>query len=210
MSSWTYINGTISVESLGNSQPQMQYILDTVLAHLPKVSGSEKDMEIYVIRKKGWGTSSPYDEFEQWSNLGNGKAYGNSFPEFEMQREYILVVDGSLRNTKFEETVRAFQNWLCRLAKRIIVNDVFVRIEDGLDKSTIVQNKNDVYGNMFEYPSWDLRNKDKIPSWSEFMYYESVKGSSYPLLLAYKYFRDDEVDKEVKCRMSYRKEQTKN
>ncbi len=209
ISYWTYIDGTISVELFGNTQPQMQYILDTVLAHLPKVSGSEGDMDTYVIRKKGWSTSMPFDEFGQWSNLGNGEIYGNSFPEFKMQDKYIIVVDGSLRDTKFEEAIRAFQNWLCRLAKRIVVQDVFVRIGDGWDKSTIVENKNNVYLNMFEYPSWDLCNKDKIPAWSEYMYYECVKGSSYPLLLAYKYFEDDEVDKEVERRMTYRNKQIK-
>lgn len=51
MSSWTYITGTITVSPIGRTQAEKRYILDTVLAHLPIVSGSERDMNVYVIQK---------------------------------------------------------------------------------------------------------------------------------------------------------------
>lgn len=41
MSWWTYINGSIVVYPMGRTQPEKKYILDTVLAHLPLVTGSE-------------------------------------------------------------------------------------------------------------------------------------------------------------------------
>lgn len=55
-------------------------------------------MNIYIIQKNGYNSSSSHDEFGQWSNLGNGR-YDHSF---ETQDEYILVVDGALRDRKFE------------------------------------------------------------------------------------------------------------
>ena len=49
MSSWTYVHGTIVVSPLGRTQHEKRYILETVLDHLPVVTGSERDMEVYVI-----------------------------------------------------------------------------------------------------------------------------------------------------------------
>ena len=51
MSSWTYINGTVTVHPMGRTQPEKRYILETVLNHLPRVTGSEGDMDVYIIQK---------------------------------------------------------------------------------------------------------------------------------------------------------------
>ena len=53
MSWWTYVHGTIVVSPMGRTQAEKRYILDTVLEHLPVVSGSERDMNVYVIQKEG-------------------------------------------------------------------------------------------------------------------------------------------------------------
>ena len=68
MSNWSYIQGTITVSPIGCTQAQKMYILDTVLAHLPIVSGSEKDMDVYVIQKNGHNSSCSYDEFGEITN----------------------------------------------------------------------------------------------------------------------------------------------
>ncbi len=49
MSHWTYISGIVEVCPIGNTQPQKRYILDTVLEHLPVVSGSEGNMKVHVV-----------------------------------------------------------------------------------------------------------------------------------------------------------------
>lgn len=51
MSYWTYINGTITVSPMGRTQPEKRYILETVLNHLPRVTGSEGDMNVYHSEK---------------------------------------------------------------------------------------------------------------------------------------------------------------
>ena len=121
MSNWTHITGVITVEPTGCCQAEARYILDMVLAHLPRVPGSEGDMEIYIEQKRGYNYSSTCDEFGQWSNLGNGD-YGM----FDMQTCYLLTVHASLRDTVFQETFRNFQKWLCRLAKRVSVLDLLI------------------------------------------------------------------------------------
>ena len=46
MSFWTYLTGTVTVRPMGRTQAEKRYILDTVLEHLPLVTGSEKDMNV--------------------------------------------------------------------------------------------------------------------------------------------------------------------
>lgn len=216
MSSWTYINGTITAEPLGRTQAEKRYILETVLNHLPRVTGSEGDMDVYIIQKNGFNSSLSCDEFgERTNNLVD--IYGNkSFDRGRMrvQDEYILVVNAALRDREFDQTYREFMKWLVRLCKRVMCEDVLVEIK-GYDKSTVIKNRNiqnkayswqSVFDGLFENPSWC--RCDEEPNWTEFMMFEKAKDSDYPMMLAYKYFGDEENDIEVERRMNWRKSNT--
>lgn len=61
------------------------------------------------------------------------------------------MVNGSFQDQNFKQTYKEFFKWLCRLTKRVFVEDVLVEIK-GYDISTIIRNINDVYGKMFENP----------------------------------------------------------
>lgn len=211
MSYWTYITGTITVSPIGRTQAQKRYILDTVLAHLPIVSGSERDMNVYVIQKNGHNSSSSCDEFgERTNNLTN--RYGNRTRNRGMLRtqdEYILVVDAALRDREFNQTYREFMKWLVRLGKRVMIDYILVKIS-GYDKTTVIKDRSvqnekyswqNVFDNLFENPSWT--NDDGEVNWCEYMLYPRAKDSDYPMMLAYKYFNDKENDKEVERRMKY-------
>lgn len=214
MSYWTYITGTITVSPIGRTQPQKRYILDTVLAHLPIVSGSERDMNVYVIQKNGHNSSSSCDEFgERTNNLTDW--YGNKTRSrgwLYTQDEYILVVDAALRDREFNQTYREFIKWLVRLGKRVMIENILVKIS-GYDKSTIiknycVQNEKYSYQNVFFNLFEDIsRTKDNgEPNWCEHMLYPRAKNSDYPMMLAYKYFNDKENDEEVERRMKYERD----
>ena len=211
MSYWTYITGTITVSPIGRTQAQKRYILDTVLAHLPIVSGSERDMNVYVIQKNGHNSSCSHDEFgERTNNLTDW--YGDRTRNRGMLRtqdEYILVVDAALRDREFNQTYREFIKWLVRLGKRVMIENILVKIS-GYDKFTIIKDycvKNEkyswqnVFNNLFENPSW--MNDDGEVNWCEYMLYPRAKDSDYPMMLAYKYFNDKKNDKEVEKRMKY-------
>lgn len=211
MSYWTYITGTITVSPIGRTQAQKRYILDTVLAHLPIVSCSERDMNVYVIQKNGHNSSSSCDEFgERTNNLTDW--HGNKTRSrgwLYTQDEYILVVDAALRDREFNQTYREFIKWLVRLGKRVMIENILVKIS-GYDKFTIIKDycvKNEkyswqnVFNNLFENPSW--MNDDGEVNWCEYMLYPRAKDSDYPMMLAYKYFNDKENDKEVEKRMKY-------
>ena len=143
MSFWCYVNGTVTVRPMGRTQAEKRYILDTVLEHLPIVTGSEADMNVYVIQKNGYSSSCSHDEFgEITNNLVD--SYGDRSRErgsLETQDEYILVVDGSFRDREFDQTYREFVKWLCRLGKRIRIEDALVEVKE-YGKSTIIKNTN--------------------------------------------------------------------
>lgn len=211
MSNWSYIHGTITASPIGRTQAQKRYILDTVLAHLPIVSGSERDMNVYVIQKNGHNSSCSCDEFgERTNNLVD--RYSNrtrSRGMLRTQDEYILVVDAALRDREYNQTYKEFTKWLVRLGKRVMIDNILVKIS-GYDKSTIikdyrVQNEKysyqNVFLNLFEGTSWV--KEDGEVNWCEYMLYPRAKDSDYPMMLAYKYFNDEENDKEIERRMKY-------
>lgn len=200
MSWWTYVHGTIVVSPTGRTQAEKRYVLDTVLDHLPQVTGSEEDMNVYVIQKRGYNSSCSHDEFGQRTNNLIGR-YGYKDRRhgwLQMQDEYILVVDGALRDREFEETFREFQKWLIRLAKRVSVESVLVKIND-YEKSKLIQNERGYYWNLFEYPSGSRGNETNEPAWYEYLLWQPIKNGDYPSVLAYKYFNDEENDKQVEA-----------
>lgn len=204
MSNWVHINGAVSITCyMGNTQPQIEYIIKTVLDHLPNVYGSEGGMEVIPIKKEGYNRSSSVDEFGMnTNNLIDCYGSKNNCGWLRTQENYIIVVYGDLRDTYLERTYREFQNWLCRLSKRLKVNNVTVSIRD-YDREEIITNRNQCYTNMYQDPAYF--DPDSEPNWCEFMLWDRAKDSQLPMLLQYKYYKDEENDKEVERRKKYYK-----
>jgi len=201
MSHWTYVRGSVVVSPMGRTQPEKRYILDTILDHLPRVTGSEGDMDVYVIQKNGHDSSCSCDEFGMHTNNLESTYGGKSNRGWlNVQSQYILVVDGALRDRTFEETKREFIKWICRLAKRVTVENVLVSVE-AYEKSMLIREHMGEFWKMFEEPSW--ANKDHEPTWCEYLMWDRGKGMDMPMMLAYKYYADDENDAEVERRMIY-------
>lgn len=195
MSMWTHIHGTIKVFPIGRTQAEKTYILQTILDHLPRVTGSEEDMQVYVNKLNGTTTSDSSDEFGINTNLlerDNGW--------MRTQDYYMLTVQGDLRDREFTETYKEFLNWLCRLSKRCNVIDILVRIE-GYDKFTVIDEHGyeHCFCDMFEDPSWCRDNREGEPAWAEYLMWMPMgQGMEFPAVLGYKYFNDDKNDKKVK------------
>lgn len=154
MSSWTYIQGLIELDVPGRTQAEKNYILQTVIDHLPKVTGSEKSMNIYTIQTAGHDSWQNFDEFY------------NLVEDFRTQSRYFLVLDGSLRDRYYKDIFKELNKFLNRLAKRLIVDSVYVRLYD-YNHSYTFTNKNDCYGKMFEndnpwynYLMWEFEDED--------------------------------------------------
>lgn len=123
MSNWTHIRGVVQVEVPGRTQHEKDYIVRTVLDHLPTVTGSEVDMNVLVSKAAGWNCSSTCDEFGEWSKRGAGR-YG----DFETQDIYYLTLDGDFRDRELSQTKAEFFKWLQRLAKRLLTRLALVKI----------------------------------------------------------------------------------
>lgn len=154
MSSWTYVQGLIELDVPGRTQAEKNYILQTVIDHLPKVTGSEKPMNIYTIKTAGHNSWQNFDEFY------------NRVEDFKTQSRYLLVLNGNLRDRYYKDTFKELNNFLNRLGKRLMVDSVYVRLYD-YERSYIFTNKNDCYGKMFEndnpwynYLMWEFEDED--------------------------------------------------
>ena len=182
MSYWSFVHGTVTVLTFGRTQAEKRYLLDTVLDHLPKVTGSEGDMNIYCIQKNGYSESCSYTEF------GEQKPFETL--STKMQSEYILVVDGNLRDRKFAQTYREFIKWLVRLSKRLGVEEVLVEIKDHA-KYSLIQNRNQgndgkPFSEIFEMVSWVEKEES---NWCEYLLWEKSEESNYPSMLEERYCR---------------------
>ena len=60
-------------------------------------------------------------------------------------------MEGDLRDREVEDTHREFVRWLCRLAKRIGVDDVCVKISDHVRKEMLITDPKP-YSDMYEIP----------------------------------------------------------
>lgn len=193
MSSWTYVNGTITVSAVGRTQPEMRYIIETVLSHLPKVTGSEQNMDVYIIQTNGHNGFCTHDEFGIWCGRYNEK---------RTQDKYILVLEGSLRDRMFDETFKELNNFLNRLAKRLHVDDILVSIKS-YDKEYIFKNDK-MYHNMYEWPSW-CEESEGEPAWWEYLLWDKGANTELPLKLEYKYYKNKENDAEFERRKNFEK-----
>lgn len=154
MSMWTYVQGLIELGAPGRTQAEKDYILRTVIDHLPKVTGSEGNMDIHIVRAYGHNSWSNRDEFD------------NLALDFKTQSQYFLVLDGHLRDRHYAETFKEINKFLNRLAKRLNVHSVYVQLND-YSRSYTFTNKNDCYENMFDdenpwydYLMWEWEDED--------------------------------------------------
>lgn len=197
MSYWTYVTGVITVEPLGGTQPEKRYILETILEHLPKVTGSERGMNISILEKQSGARSScNCNEFGQ-----------PSFRRWEWPDTYecyMLIIDGSFRDRMFDDSLHELNKFLNRLAKRVYVNDILVELHGfdygGCQKTFIISNA-EPYKQMEEGPSW----WNGEPAWAEYLMWDRAPSSEYPLKLVHKYINDLEVDAEIERRRKWEK-----
>ena len=203
MSMWTYITGAIEVSVPGRTQAEIDYILQTVLDHLPRVTGSERDMEIYINRHKGDNSSCTVDEFEMCTDnltdrYGN-KSYKNGW--LRTQDCYTLTLHASLRDRGVEGTTKEFTKWLCRLSKRLMIGDVLVKIK-GYDRCVLIDNP-EPFHEMYEDPSWSRRSREEVPepAWWEYLMWERFGDWALPLEHIVKYYDCPEADEEYEKRV---------
>lgn len=191
MSWWTHIKGVVEVDVGGRTQAEVRYILESVLDHLPRVTGSEGDMNVYITQESGENMSCSCDEFGMRTNnlkdFYGDKTYKHGF--LRLQSKYMLTIDADLRDREFGETKREFLKWLCRLSSRVQVCSVVVKLWTW-DRSMVISD-----ARPFE-EMYDLDEKQ----WTNYLRWERDPASDWPLKLADKYFDNRYIKDELKRR----------
>lgn len=164
MSCWSYITGWIRVQPMGRTQEEKEYILKTILNHLPVVQGSEEDMYVHIIKAGGHSISCSGDEYgDRTNNLkkqGYGEPYRSRNGWLRVQDTYFLFIEGHLRDTYHPDAYKQFIKWLTRLAKRVSVEEVdLIYSNSWLDKSIRIEGEN--FLPLYENPSWCKWEEDK-------------------------------------------------
>lgn len=121
MSMWTNVRGLLQVSVPGRTQKEKEYILDSVLRHLPVITGSEGPCYVHFIKGGGYNWSNNFDEFDNYSNLtpSNG---------FQCQDDYYIVLEGNLRDRYVEFTLKEVSRFLSRLSSRLFVCYCYVEV----------------------------------------------------------------------------------
>lgn len=176
MSKWAYVSGIVTVDVPGRTQAECQYIVETVVNHLPKVTGSERDMVVHIVKEDGHNVSSSCDEF-------GVPLPGGEWMEY--QDTYMLVLEGYLRDRLFDEAFREFSKWLTRLAKRIWVKDCIVRVT-GVDQEWNAREKvfsvtdSEYFYQLFETPSY--YSDSETVNWCEYLRWDYPRDRKGRLL----------------------------
>ena len=168
MKDYTYIHGTINVIVMGRTQEEKEYILKTIINHLPIVSGADGNMNVYLIKAESNDDGlMSHNEFFQKDNHGKRK----------LQSRYIIVVDGQLSDREFQTTLKEFSKWMCRLANRCSVIDVSVKVWDDYDKCYVFTNCHNQYSDLEE--TMISYNNNGNPTWCEYLMWKNSEGNYY-------------------------------
>lgn len=136
MSRWTYVTGWIKVNVPGRTQDEKDYILKTVLNHLPIVRGSEREMYFHTFRAGGYSTTEFYDEYGQRTNNLDDYFYKGYKSQkdgcLRTQDSYYIFIEGNFRDTYFNKQYRQLMKWITRLAKRLYIEDIDVLYRDDM------------------------------------------------------------------------------
>ena len=179
MSSWFHIRGMVTVSPFGRTQPEKRYTLESVLAHLPVVQGSEGGMNVHIIQREGYNIFSSHDEYDCRTNNAID-SYDNDIKSrkhghYQTQDKYILVLDGDLRDVYWDEGVKMLTKWLCRLSSRVGMDDIMLKYFDGWQTRRIFDFR--PFDAMMVEPSW--MNDGQTTNWCEHLMWKPKDNPYY-------------------------------
>lgn len=165
MDIWTNIRGTIYCSPAGATPEEQEYILKTVLRHLPKVNPykTRRDnmFETYINRINQPQGFRPWDEFGNDSNLTDYDDY--CYKAFSCDYSFVITLYGMFRSDNQSDVLKRFEKWLCRFSKRILVDYLNIDIWEYCGKS---DNKISISNWEAYHDMYDFENNwiDKIRS----------------------------------------------
>lgn len=165
MSSWTYVHGMAEIDVPARTTAEAIFKAQTIVDHLPRITGSEGPAQWVVAPVKSWPSSSNTDELGHLSNLGERERWGDYY--FKRQTRMLLTLEGDLRDRYFEETLCETTKCLARLSSRVWVEHCLVRVSHW-DKAYI-----------FSDPDWIVGQCEN--DWENgLVNWKAIPGYGYP------------------------------
>ena len=118
MSRWTHITGTIKVDTLSQiKREDFQRWLESRVALLPKITGSERDADIWIKEKPGYNLST-------WEND----------TKIEYQTNAVITIDGDLRDRSQEEVIKELNELFETITRNLhwMIDQYTILIDDEL------------------------------------------------------------------------------
>ena len=142
MSQWTHITACLSVETF-IEEPKKELLkqVKTYLKNAPKITGSERDANIFINVVSGHNSWTNFDcEHCEYKNtlrdvIIDGQEYQEcDAPEGhdcsgEYQSHIVISIQGDLRDRAKEDTEKEFQNFIEYIQQNYDIRDYSVNIE---------------------------------------------------------------------------------
>ena len=124
MSDWTYIVATIDVDTCIEDD-NIQKRMHEILKYAPKITGSERDADVFVNVLSGYNTTSiGCDKCEHKINSKEKEGYFECYADenFEcISKEYqtrvVITIVGNLRDRHIEQTKKEYKEFIKYLTK---------------------------------------------------------------------------------------------
>jgi len=143
VSSWTYVRGMISVDPIGETTAEKVFVVQTVLDHLPTVTGSEKNLFVYVTPSVYYGLSCREDS-------------GYGYRSRRVAPHFLIIVEGDLRDREFNQTKAEVMRWICRLGKRLFITDICLTVRDQCGRKVVLTDERPLL-DLYEGPHWIVK-----------------------------------------------------
>lgn len=150
MGLWTCIHGVLTVNPFGCTVAEQEYVLKTVLEHQPMIWQDGGLMDVHVNRRSIGNCYSTCDRFGNRTDL----LYTCSGGCFERSTDFFITLDARIDDVL---SCSEFMHWLCRLAKRVLVKDVLVRLQNDLGMNVTLDHlrlTTDVFEEMYDSGAW--------------------------------------------------------
>ncbi|MBR2493889.1 MAG: hypothetical protein IKB64_10610 [Paludibacteraceae bacterium] len=140
MSRWTHITACLSVDTgLAEPRSHVKKVITKELKEAPKITGSERDAEVFVNMKSGsnfWISADcdhcPYGDTRiptSKSSFICKSPEGFKCPRAEYQTCVVISVQGDLRDRTEEKTQAEFDEFLKFIKQRYYLRDYSVNIK---------------------------------------------------------------------------------
>ena len=125
MSRWTHITSCMSVDTCIENKKRIKKSIIDYINNAPKITGSERDAEVYVTLQRGYNISS-------WKQDKKGNF-------IQYQSCIIISIQGDLLDKGGETTKEEFIDFLNYIKAKYIVRDYSINILDECEYESITK-----------------------------------------------------------------------